>query len=149
MYTNGETRGQNFLGRIRSVCRLETTASGATAGQSPSFDILSPPFLCSLSFLFTIPPFPATLLLFHLKLVPSLVSLSYLVFFFFSFFSSYPLHLCTFPILFDPCNFDRSFVPSCFFLLYFFLLNFIQIIRFRNDFSNRFSIFFFFFLRIF
>lgn len=118
MYTNWETRGQNFLGRIRSVCRLEATASGATAGQSPSFDILSPPFLCSLSFLFAIPPFSATLLLFHLKLVPSRLFILFGLFFSFSFFfSSFPLHLCTFPIFFDAYNFDCTFVPSRFFIL--------------------------------
>lgn len=43
-------------------------------------------FFVPLFFLFAIPPFPATLLLFHLKLVPPLVSLSYLVFSYFSFF---------------------------------------------------------------
>lgn len=78
-------------------------------------------FFVPLFFLFAIPPFPATLLLFHLKLVPPLVSLSYLVFSYFSFFfsSSFPLHLCTFPIFFDACNFSTvlSFPPQYFFFL--------------------------------
>lgn len=52
-----------------------------------------------------------------LNLFP-LVSLSYLVsFFFFLFFSSFPLHLCTFPIFFDAYNFDCTFVPFRFFIL--------------------------------
>lgn len=65
--TKGETRGQNFLWRIRLVSKLEATASGATAGQSPTFDILSPPPLCFPSFFFTVPPFLKTLLSLYLR----------------------------------------------------------------------------------
>lgn len=64
-------------------------------------------------------PFLLSLRLYSSSTLNSFHLLSYLVFSYFSFFfsSSFPLHLCTFPIFFDACNFSTvlSFPPQKYF----------------------------------
>lgn len=87
----------------------------------------------------------STLNSFHLS-SPYLIW-SFLIFLFFS--SSFPLHLCTFPIFFDACNFSTvlSFPPQYFFFL---ILSSCKFSILITDYSLFESIFYFqIFLRIF
>lgn len=96
-------------------------------------------------------PFLLSLRLYSSSTLNSFHLLSYLVFSYFSFFfsSSFPLHLCTFPIFFDACNFSTvlSFPPQYFFFL---ILSSCKFSILITDYSLFESIFYFqIFLRIF
>lgn len=82
-------------------------------------------FFVPLFFLFAIPPFPATLLLFHLKLVPPLILFGLFLFFFFfllPFLYIYVLFLSSSTlVIFRP--YSRS-LPSISSFLYFLPANF-------------------------
>lgn len=97
-------------------------------------------------------PFLLSLRLYSSSTLNSFHLLSYLVFSYFSFFfsSSFPLHLCTFPIFFDACNFSTvlSFPPQKYF--FFLILSSCKFSILITDYSLFESIFYFqIFLRIF